>query len=200
MRPIRVVFVGVGGQGNLLASSLLGEAALSAGVPVNLSEIHGMAQRGGVVESAVLMGDVVSYIVSPGYADVLVSFEPVETLRALPKCNNESTVLTNTKPLPPYTVAIGKGSYPPVDEMIDLIKSKIQKVVAFDGSALALQAGSPLSLNMVMLGALFKSIDLPIPIDTMKETIKEKTKKAFLDINLKAFDLGYGEAEKILSG
>ena len=86
METKRCVFIGVGGQGNLLASNLLGQAALSMGIPVVVSEIHGMAQRGGVVESAVLIGEVSSPIVSNGEADVLVSFEPLETLRALNKC------------------------------------------------------------------------------------------------------------------
>ena len=83
METRRLVFIGVGGQGNLLASRLLGEASLSVGIPAVVSEIHGMAQRGGIVESAVLMGDVTSPIVSNGEADVLIGFEPVETLRAL---------------------------------------------------------------------------------------------------------------------
>ena len=115
METKRCVFVGVGGQGNLLASNLLGQAALSMGIPVVVSEIHGMAQRGGVVESAVLLGGAVSPIVSNGEADVLVSFEPLETLRILTKCNKKTLVITNAQPLPPFTVAVGQGKYPPVD-------------------------------------------------------------------------------------
>ncbi|MBW1732035.1 MAG: indolepyruvate oxidoreductase subunit beta [Deltaproteobacteria bacterium] len=195
METKRVVFVGVGGQGNLLASRLLGEAALSLGIPVVVSEIHGMAQRGGIVESAVLMGDVGSPIVSKGEADVLVGFEPVETLRALGKCNNETLVITNTHPLPPFTVSVGQGTYPPVDEMLDLIKAKIKRVIALDGDAMAAEVGNPLSLNMVMLGALIGSGSVPVKAETMKKTIEELTKRAFLESNLKAFDLGYDSAK-----
>ena len=195
METKRVVFVGVGGQGNLLASRLLGEAALSLGIPVVVSEIHGMAQRGGIVESAVLMGDVGSPIVSKGEADVLVGFEPVETLRALGKCNNETLVITNTHPLPPFTVSVGQGTYPPVDEMLDLIKAKIKRVIALDGDAMAAEVGNPLSLNMVMLGALIGSGSVPVKAETMKRTIEELTKRAFLESNLKAFDLGYDSAK-----
>ncbi len=108
----RIVFVGVGGQGNLLSSRVLGEAALSAGLPVNVSEVHGMAQRGGVVESAVVLGGALSSIVSNGEADVLIGFEPSETLRALEKCSSETVVITNVTPLMPFTVAVGKGVYP----------------------------------------------------------------------------------------
>jgi len=190
METRRVVFVGVGGQGNLLASRLLGEASLSVGIPAVVSEIHGMAQRGGIVESAVLMGDVTSPIVSNGEADVLIGFEPVETLRTLGKCNKETIVITNTQPLPPFTVSVGQGTYPPLDEIMGLIQAKAKQVIALDGDALAAEAGNPLSLNMVMLGALIGSETIPISAEAMKETISTSTKKAFLESNLKAFDLG----------
>jgi len=190
METKRVVFVGVGGQGNLLASRLLGEASLSVGIPAVVSEIHGMAQRGGIVESAVLMGDVTSPIVSNGEADVLIGFEPVETLRILEKCNKETIVITNTHPLPPFTVSVGQGTYPPLDEIMGLIRAKAKQVIALDGDALAAEAGNSLSLNMVMLGALIGSEAIPIGAEAMKETISTSTKKAFLESNLKAFDLG----------
>ena len=162
METRRLVFVGVGGQGNLLASRLLGEASLSAGIPAVVSEIHGMAQRGGIVESAVLMGDVTSPIVSSGEADVLIGFEPLETLRALGKCNTETVVITNTHPLPPFTVSVGQGTYPPVSDTLALIGSKIKRFISLDGNALAAEAGNALSLNMVMLGALIGSGTVPI--------------------------------------
>ena len=190
----RFVLIGVGGQGNLLTARLLGEAALSMDIPVVVSEIHGMAQRGGIVEAAVLIGDVTSPIVSAGEADVLVSFEPLEAVRALGKCNKDTVVVTNTAPYPPFTVAIGQGVYPPVDEMMDLVKAKAKKLIAFDGNAMAESVGNPLALNMVMLGALIGTGIVPISAEQMKETISTSTKKAFLESNLKAFDLGMQSA------
>ena len=190
METRRLVFIAVGGQGNLLASRLLGEAALSAGIPAVVSEIHGMAQRGGIVESAVLLGNVTSPIVSNGEADVLIGFEPLETLRGLGKCSKDTVIITNTHPLPPFTVAVGQGVYPPLDEIMGLIQDKASKVIAFDGNDLAARAGNPLSLNMVMLGALIGSGAIPLSADTMKEAISGSTKHAFLESNLKAFDLG----------
>ena len=190
METRRLVFIGVGGQGNLLASRLLGEAALSAGIPAVVSEIHGMAQRGGIVESAVLLGNVTSPIVSNAEADVLIGFEPVETLRSLGKCSKDTVIITNTHPLPPFTVAVGQGVYPPLDEIMGLIRSKAKSVIAFDGNDLAAQAGNPLSLNMVMLGALIGSGTISLSADTMKKAISGSTKQAFLESNLKAFDLG----------
>ena len=191
MDAIRCVIVGVGGQGNLLASRLLGEAAVSAGIDVVVSEIHGMAQRGGVVESTVVLGDITSSIVSDGEADILVGFEPLETLRTLKKCSPDTTIITNTAPLPPFTVAIGQGEYPPVDMILEKLKDKVKEVMAFDGNELAEKSGNPLSLNMVMLGALIGSGKIPISADVMKKTIEQGTKKAFLESNLKAFDLGF---------
>jgi indolepyruvate ferredoxin oxidoreductase beta subunit len=196
METKRVVFIGVGGQGNLLASRLLGEAALSSSIPAVVSEIHGMAQRGGIVESAVLLGEVSSPIVSNGEADVFVGFEPLETLRGLTKCNKETVVITNIQPLPPFTVSVGQGTYPPVDKMLDLIQPKVKKVIALRGNALAEEAGNPLSLNMVMLGALIGSGTIAVGADAMRQIIAETTKKAFLESNLKAFDLGMQAARK----
>jgi len=194
METRRLVFIGVGGQGNLLASRLLGEAALSMGIPTVVSEIHGMAQRGGIVESAVLLGDVTSPIVSNAEADVLIGFEPLETLRALAKCNKDTVVITNTHPLPPFTVAIGQGVYPPVEESLRLIRNKARRVIALDGNAIAESVGNPLSLNMVMLGALIGSGTIPIGAAVMKKVLEKSTKKAFLESNLKAFDMGMEKA------
>ena len=190
MEPKKIVVIGVGGQGNLLATNLLGEAALSLGIPVVASEIHGMAQRGGIVESAVLLGDISSPIISPGESDVFLGFEPLETLRGLDKCNRKTVVITNTRSLQPFTAALGQNAYPPLKEILSLIKAKIDNVIAFDASALAEKAGNPLSLNMVMLGALIGSETIPISAADMKKTISTSTKKAFLESNLKAFDLG----------
>ena len=198
METKRCVFVGVGGQGNLLASNLLGQAALSMGIPVVVSEIHGMAQRGGVVESAVLIGGANSPIVSNGEADVLVSFEPLETMRILNKCNKKTLVITNAQALPPFTVAVGQGKYPPVDEILGKVGRKVGKVVSLNGNELAEKAGNVLSLNMVMLGALIGSGATPVTEEVMKKIIAGSTKKAFLDSNLKAFDLGKEAAQKLV--
>ena len=187
---IRLIIVAVGGQGNLLASKVLGETALSAGIPMHMSEIHGMAQRGGVVESAIVFGPAKSTIISDGEADVLVGFEPLETLRALNKCNPRTTVITNLASTPPFTAAIGKGRYPDMAQMTALISAKTARLLAFDAAALARQAGNVLSLNMVLLGALVASNTLPLSRDAVEATIREKTKPAFVEVNLKALELG----------
>ena len=196
METKRLIIVAVGGQGNLLASKVLGEAALQADIPVRMSEIHGMAQRGGVVESAVVFGDADSTIISDGEADMLLGFEPSETLRALNKCSAATVVITNTAPLPPFTVAIGKGTYPDLDELQKLIRNKTAKLIAFDAQTLAKQAGNIMSLNMVLLGSLIQTGIMPVSADNVKEAIQTSTKKAFIDINIKAFELGFEAAVK----
>jgi len=197
MDTTRLIIVAVGGQGNLLASRVLGEAALLSDVPVRMSEIHGMAQRGGVVESAIVFGDSDSTIISDGEADVLVGFEPSETIRAINKSNSDTVVITNLSPLPPFTVAIGKGTYPDLNEVQDLIRAKTANLIAFDAADLAKEAGNVMSVNMVLLGAMIQTDILPLTADSIKEIIKTKTKKAFVDINLKAFDLGFSTAKEI---
>ncbi len=196
METKKLIIVAVGGQGNLLASKVLGEAALISDIPVRMSEIHGMAQRGGVVESAILFGDAQSTIISDGEADILVGFEPSETLRALNKCSSDTVVITNTAPLPPFTVGIGIGKYPDMEELQKLIKAKTGRFIAFDGSDLAKQAGNPMSLNIVLLGALIQTGILPISADSIRQAIHSTTKPAFLDVNIKAFELGFTAAEQ----
>ncbi|RLJ04704.1 MAG: pyruvate ferredoxin oxidoreductase [Candidatus Aenigmatarchaeota archaeon] len=189
METKRIVFVGVGGQGNLLASRLLGEACISAGIPAVVSEIHGMAQRGGIVESALIMG-AKSPSVSKGEAGILIGVEPSGTLRSGNKCNKDTVVITNIHPLPPFTVVIGQGVYPDIDKSLDIIRDNVSLLIAFDGDELAAKAGNPLSLNMVMLGALVGSRVIPLKEDILKETISKTTKQTFLESNLKAFDFG----------
>ena len=187
----RLIIVAVGGQGNLLASRVLGEASLLSNVPVRMSEIHGMAQRGGVVESAIVFGNARSTIIADHEADVLLGFEPSETLRALNKCNAGTIVITNLSPVPPFTVAIGRGTYPDLDQLQDLIRSKTSKLIAFDAVSLAKEAGNVMAVNMVLLGSLIHTGVLPLSEANVKEAIQTRTKKAFVEMNLKAFELGY---------
>lgn len=194
MKTTRLIIVAVGGQGNLLASSVLGEAALMADIPLQMSEIHGMAQRGGVVESALIFGNARSTIIADGEADILVGFEPAETLRALNKCNTDTVVITNLAPLMPFTVNIGKGVYPDLKQLQNLIRTKTAKLIAFNAAKLAEEAGNPLAVNMVLLGALIQTGVLPLETEKVKEAMQRKTKPAFLTSNLKAFELGYTAA------
>ena len=187
----RVFFTGVGGQGTLLATRVLGEAALLADIPVVVSEVHGMAQRGGVVESAVVMGEVQSPVISDGEVDILMAFEPLEALRAVRKCSASSLVICNTSPVAPFSVSSGRDHYPEVSDMMRTISSQVSNLIAYDARALAREAGSELSVNIVMLGTLMRHAKMPFNEEVVKEVINTRTKKSFLEINLKAFELGF---------
>lgn len=193
---LRIYLTGVGGQGTLLASRLLGEAALAAGFNPLVSETHGMAQRGGIVVSTVVLGDLKSPIISAGEADILLGFEALEAFRALNCCHRRTLVIANTAAIMPYPVATGQAQYPPVARLMKLLARQVGGLLAFDAGALARQAGSPLAVNMVLLGALAATSSLPFPAAGLLEAIRTRTNPKFLDVNLNAFQLGVAAAQE----
>ncbi len=186
----RIAFIGVGGQGTLLASRLLGEVVMSAGYDVRVSEVHGMAQRGGVVESAVMIGGIQGPVISRGMADVLLSMEPLETLRAIDLCNQNSVVISNTVPILPASVKMGVEQYPEVDEILNFLRPKFPNFYSLDAVALAKEAGTPKAANTVLLGVLAGLSVLRLSIDQFKKAIESRVKAKYVEQNLKAFDLG----------
>jgi indolepyruvate ferredoxin oxidoreductase, beta subunit len=196
MRTTRIMMVAVGGQGNILASRILGEAAAAAGITPRMSEFHGMAQRGGVVESMVLLGAGKGYCIADGTADILIGFEPAETIRAAKKCGCQTAVITNTEPLPPFTVAMRQASYPDVTAALNLITKRVNTLITINATSLAVRAGSALTVNMVMLGAMAASGANPVPPELLAQVIREKTKKQFVAMNEEAFRLGMEAASR----
>ncbi|MCJ8502637.1 indolepyruvate oxidoreductase subunit beta [Desulfatitalea alkaliphila] len=190
MKTLRIMIVAVGGQGNILAARILGEAAAAVGITPRMSEFHGMAQRGGVVESMVLLGEGRAYCIPDGEADILLGFEPSETIRAAKKCGAHSVIITNTAPQPPFTVATGQSRYPDIDAALAKLAGRVKRLIALDATSLAARAGSPLSLNMVMLGALAGSGATHLPPEKLRDAIQAKTKAAHTGANLAAFELG----------
>jgi indolepyruvate ferredoxin oxidoreductase beta subunit len=186
---LRIYLTGVGGQGTLLASRLLGEAALVAGFDPLVSETHGMAQRGGVVVSTVVLG-AQSSLISPGEADVVLGFEALEAFRAVDRCHPQTLVIANTAAIVPYPVAVGQAAYPEIPEMMELLAGQVGGLLAFDAGAMAREAGSPLAVNMVLLGALAATDCLPFPPAMLLDLIRTRTNPKFLESNLRAFDLG----------
>ena len=183
-----VIIVGIGGQGTLLASRVLGSAMLGLGVDVKVSEVHGMSQRGGSVVTYVRYGDkVYSPIIEKGEADIVLAFEALEAARFLPWLKSDGTVIVNTQQIDPMPVITGNAVYP--NDIIGSVKSEGAKVVAFDALKLAEQAGSVKAVNVVLIGAMAKRLetDKEVWIDTIKSTVPKK----FIEMNLKAFELGY---------
>ena len=191
---LRIFCTGVGGQGTLLATRLLGEAAMEAGYMAQVSETHGMAQRGGVVESTVVLGALVSPIISLGEADIVLGFEALETFRSLNRCHAGTLVVTNTGVNVPYTVATGQAKYPPVARMLEIMQGQVDWLIGLDANELAREAGSKLAVNMVLLGALLSTGRVPFDVDGFIRIIEARTPSKHLETNLKAFHLGRAAA------
>ncbi len=183
-----ILIVGVGGQGTLLASRLLGNALLSRDYDVKVSEVHGMSQRGGSVVTYVRYGESVSSpIIEQGEADIILSFEALEAARFLPYLKKGGKIIVNTQQIDPMPVVTGNASYP--EDILGQIKALGVDVIAADALSLAEQAGSAKAVNVVLMGMLAKQSDIEkqVWLDTVEQTVPPK----FLELNLKAFELGY---------
>jgi indolepyruvate ferredoxin oxidoreductase beta subunit len=191
MKPYNIYISGVGGQGIIKTSTVIGEAAMKSRMPVVMSEVHGMAQRGGGVSTELKIGDSYSPIIENGSADILISFEPVEALRAIPKISNNTYVIVNKSPIYPFNLRESEIPYPDIEIILEELNNKSREVFALDANKIANESGHPLSMNMVMLGSVTAINGFPLKkeiiIDSMKVNLPEKS----LDINLKAFENGF---------
>jgi indolepyruvate ferredoxin oxidoreductase beta subunit len=187
MKTTNILLAGVGGQGILLASEVLSEVCLMAGLDVKKNEIHGMSQRGGSVVSHLRFGEkVYSSIIPEGEADILLSFELLETCRYLVQLRPQGRVVVNDWKIAPPSVALGKQAYP--DNLIETIRSQFAAVTVVNGLDLALETGNAKTVNTVLLGAMSNILDFE---EQMWLTALEKMVPAkLLDINLKAFAAG----------
>jgi indolepyruvate ferredoxin oxidoreductase beta subunit len=187
-----ILICGVGGQGILLASDILAEVALEAGYDVKKSEVHGMAQRGGSVVSHVRFGEkVYSPLISVGDADAILSFEKLEALRAVHYLSSDGLVVLNNIEILPMPCASGLEEYP--TEIVEKLKARAKTVELIDGVKLAKKAGSPRTVNVVLLGGLAKHLELP-PEGWLK-VIERRVPKKTVAVNRRAFELGYGGAQ-----
>lgn len=182
-----IMIVGVGGQGTLLASRILGNAVIGAGLDVKVSEVHGMSQRGGSVVTYVKYGEKVqSPIIDKGSADIILAFEELEAYRSLPYLKKGGRMIVNTQQINPMPVIIGAAEYP------ENICEKLQKVcdlTTVDAASLATKAGSIKAVNVVLIGVMATSTD--IPYEDWIETIQNTVPPKFVELNVKAFELGY---------
>lgn len=192
-----VQIVGVGGQGVLLASMVLGTAAMRAGHKVRMSEVHGMAQRGGSVLSTLRFGDdVVSPLEATGGADLIMGFEPVETVRSMGLGSKDTAVLMNLDPVYPGNVAAGFDTYPDVEALVREIEGRNGHVVTVEATRIAVEAGKAVAANAVMIGAVAAMEGFPLERDLLKEVLLETVPQKFRDLNAKAFDMGYDAISK----
>ncbi len=183
-----ILIVGVGGQGTLLASKLMGKCFVDKGYDVKVSEVHGMSQRGGSVVTYVRYGDkVYSPVIEKGEADIIIAFEQLEAARWLEYLKPDGILIANTQRIDPMPVIMGAAKYP--ENILEKLQNKNVKVISVDALDLAVKAGNPKSTNVVLLGvtARFLGFERDMWIDIIRSTVPEK----MLDINVKAFDLGY---------
>lgn len=184
---MNIMIVGVGGQGTLLASRIIGNVVIEMGYDVKLSEVHGMSQRGGSVVTYVKYSDkVYSPIVDKGEADIILAFEMLEAYRALPYLKIGGHIIANTQEINPMPVITGAATYP---KDIDKKLSKVANTTFVDAASLAKEAGNIKAVNVVLLGVMAKKMD--ISYEKWIEVIKSTVPAKLLDVNLKAFELGY---------
>ena len=187
MKTQNIMIVGVGGQGSLLASKLLGRMLLQKGYDIKVSEVHGMSQRGGSVVTYVRFGDkVYSPVIDKGEADFIVSFELLEAARWTEFLKPGGKIITNTQKINPMPVIIGAAEYP--ENLLEKMTQAGLDVDALDALSLAEQAGSSKAVNLVLMGKLSKYFD--IPAEEWLSAIEASVPAKFLELNKKAFQLG----------
>ncbi len=185
--PVNILIAGVGGQGTVLASKILGEVAKSAGYDVKQSEIHGMSQRGGSVVTHVRYGQkIYSPLVAAGNADVIMAFEELEALRYLPYLKKDGLLIVNQQQMLPMPVIAGNAQYP--KDIVEEAGAMGAQVKASAASALALEQGDARAANVVLLGILSRHLEFPEErwLDAIRKTVKDK----LVDMNLRAFEVG----------
>jgi len=198
-KEFNVLITGVGGQGVILISELLGEAAVKDQLKVRGSEILGIAVRGGSVTSAIRLGeDVYGPLIPTSKCSALVGMEPSEALRNITCLSKSSLVILNTAVTVPFTVPLGQSSYPSLEAILEKLNKAAERVIQLDAAKLAQEAGSLLTTNITMLGALFGTERLPIKVPTIKEAIEERFPAKLAPVNMKAFDLGYETCRRAL--
>lgn len=197
MEEFNIVLAGVGGQGILLAAEILGTAALKDGLNVRVSEIHGMAQRGGAVVSNIRIGEKVSApTVLEGQADVLLGFEPLETLRTLKFVSEKTLVVMNYETIPPTELTAKMIKYPSLEEIVEKIHRFTKNIITVEAAKLAREAGSILTRNTVLIGVLAATGKIPVKTESLMEALRELVPAKYLDVNVKAFELGYKHVKK----
>ena len=187
-----IMIVGVGGQGSLLASKMLGKLLLSQGYDVKVSEVHGMSQRGGSVVTYVRYGDhVYSPVIEQGEADMIISFEQLEAARWLPYLKDGGKIVVSTQMIDPMPVITGAMAYP--QDLIAMMRAAGADVDGVDALALAEQAGSSKAVNIVLMGRVSRYFDFPL--EAWHQALEESVPSKFIELNRKAFALGREEQD-----
>jgi len=186
----KLLAVGVGGQGVLSTVRLLGAAGTAAGLEVRVGQDHGLAQRGGSVESSLVVGPGYSCFISRAEADIVLALEPLEAQRAIPRMSPETVVVIDPACIVPFSLTTKGHTAPPLDSIVREISTVASRILVVDASAAAREAGSSRSLNVAMVGVLSGLDILPIPSGAIRKVIEGLGQSALRQTNLRAFELG----------
>jgi indolepyruvate ferredoxin oxidoreductase, beta subunit len=196
LKKMDLLVTGVGGQGVVLASDIIGETAIAAGYDVKKTDTLGMAQRGGSVISHLRLAEKVwSPLIKEGEADLLLSFEKLESARWSHYLRKDAIVIVNTYEQPPLSVSLGQIKYPTDDEIRESFKRRTDKIYFIDANKRAMELGNVRTLNIFMLGCF--SVFAPLDEQVWKDSIKRRMPEKLIDINLEAFELGRKEIEGV---
>ena len=190
---LNLIITGVGGQGNVMASQILGRAAVRKGLRVTIGETFGLSQRGGPVMSHIRLSEEKSHgpIIPPNMAHIIVGLEPMETLRILEGYGNEETVfIVNSRPIYPLNVIAGDVEYPDPEYIKSILSQSGRRLFWLEATQMAIDLGGPIMLNMIMVGALCALHDFPIETNDIKELLKEIFQETKLESNYRALDMG----------
>ncbi len=204
VRELNIVVAGVGGQGSILLTHIIGNAAIMAGFKVRAAETYGAAIRGGSVHGQIRIGDDVgSPLISEDKGDILVALEPLEGLRVGVKyLGPKAVALVNTRPVMPVDANAGFVNYPPIQELTNALSRLCGEVLALDATSLAERAGNVRTLNLIMLGGLASLGRLPISNDVLLNSVVEQVPKGTAEVNLRAFEIGmkaFGDQKSVTS-
>lgn len=191
--PLNLIITGVGGQGNVLASQIIGNASLKKGFKVTIGETFGLSQRGGPVMSHIRLSRIRNFgpLIPPNMAHIIVGLEPLETIRILHEYGNKETIfIVNSRPIYPLNVIAGDVEYPDIDWIRSVLNELGQKLYWLDATPIAIELGDPIILNMIMIGALCGLPDFPIEVKDFREVIKNIFPESKLKANYKALETG----------
>ena len=192
-KSYQIYIIGVGGQGTIKTATIIGEAAMAQGLNAVMSEVHGMAQRGGTVVTELKIGDVQAPLVDKHSADLLLVFEPSELLRAQDLIGKDTHIITSCSSIIPFTVSLGISEYPDLDKMFERLRAKTRHLFSIDAERIANEIGNIIVANIVILGMAAATPRFPVKKEAILTSMKQNLPARSLEMNMKAFETGYQE-------
>jgi indolepyruvate ferredoxin oxidoreductase beta subunit len=196
-KSYQIYITGVGGQGTIKTATIIGEAAMAQGLNVVMSEVHGMAQRGGTVVTELKIGDALSPLNEKYSADLLLAFEPSELLRAINVIGKDTNIIVSCSSIIPFTVSLGISKYPDINQIVERLSNKVVHLRLIDAEKIAKEAGHIIAANIVILGAALATPQFPLKKENIIESMKQNLSIKSIDMNIKALEMGFKEYLKI---